>query len=87
MDESATKGDKPDDGQKDGESGNDLRIDETSFGPVAIALVAMKIIAGYTSYDGCKSELDGRQHLWKREAGKLTATYLADTQQEAEEVV
>jgi hypothetical protein len=68
VDESATEGEKPDDGQKDGESSNNLRIDETTFGPVVIALVvdAMKIIAGETSNDGCKSELYGCQHLWKR---------------------
>lgn len=66
VDERATEGEKPDDSQKDGESGDNLSIDEARLGPVAVAhaIDAMKIIAGETSYDGCKSELDGCQQLW-----------------------
>jgi hypothetical protein len=51
-----------------------------------LVINGIEIIASDTGYDGCKSELEGCQHLWK-EARKLAATHLAKTQQEAEKVV
>jgi hypothetical protein len=59
VDERATEWQKPQEGQKDGETRNDLGINEADFGSVAIALIVhtLKISAGDTSYDGCKSKL------------------------------
>jgi hypothetical protein len=59
VNESATKWQKPQQGQKDGEACDDLGIDEAGFGSVAIALIvdAVKVVTCDTSYNGCKGEL------------------------------
>jgi hypothetical protein len=88
VDESATEWEKPEKGQKERESCNDLRIDEADFGSVAIALItdALKISAGDTSYDGCKSELKNSQHLLK-EGWLVVITYLANAEDHTEDIV
>jgi hypothetical protein len=88
VDESATERQKPKKGSKEGETCNDLGIDEADFGSVAIALIvdALKISAGDASYDGCKSKLKNSQRLLGK--GWLVGiTYLANAEHHTEDVV
>ena len=56
MNEGATEWQEPKESEKDGETCDDLCIDEAGFGSVAIALIvdAMEVIASDTSNDSCK---------------------------------
>jgi hypothetical protein len=73
VDESATEWEKPQEGQKDGKTCDNFRVDEASLGSITIALIvdAMQVIACNASYDGCKSKLKNSQHLLKWD-GKRT---------------
>lgn len=88
MDETATERQKPEKGQKDGDSCNDLGIDKAGYWISAVALTtdAIEIGTRDTSYYGCKSKLKDSQYLLGK-GWLFGITYLAEAEGHTEEIV
>ena len=88
MDETAAERQKPEKGQEDGESCNDLGIDEAGYWIRAVArrTDAIEISAGDTGHDGCKSKLKNSQHLLGK-GWLVRITYLANAEHHTEDIV
>jgi len=88
VDESATEWHKPEKSQKDGETSNNLGIDEAGFGSVTVAHItdAVKISAGNTSHDSCKSKLKNSQYLLQK-GWLVDITYFANAENQAQDII
>jgi len=63
VDETASEGEEPEEGKKNGDGSNDFGVDEAGLGKVAIALIldGMEILSGEAGHHSCKSELADTQ--------------------------
>lgn len=63
VDETASEGEKPEKGEKNGDCSNDFSVDEAGLGKVAIALVldGMEILSSEAGHHSCKGELADTQ--------------------------
>lgn len=57
MDEGATEGEQPDDGEDDGQAGDDFGVDEGALRPARSVFDRVQVVTSDAGHDSCKGQL------------------------------